>query len=328
MTLIPQFAPQFDAADSRSVAKVIESGWISQGPLTTQLEKRIGTIMGYKYAVMTVNGTVAIELALKALGIGLNDTVTTSDLTFAGTANAILNTGASVKFLDINLDGFCVDSADVPVALNGRTVSGGLVIDAAQCLGSRIGKAKIATLSFAPNKIITTGQGGALLTDDPELRDKIARLKDHGRLNKADHHPSVGTDAKFSDLQAALGLSQLDKFRARVKHKRAICKQYQDELANVNGVELLEPSQGGLLLWQDILVQDRDKVQARLLKDFEIETRPFYKPLHTQPSFKTNGHFPNTVKISSMGLWLPSSSNLTSSDISFVTSALKQVVRG
>lgn len=319
---IPEYAPSFDEADSKAVADVVASGWISEGKLTRDFERKIASIMGYKYGVATVNGTMAISLALMAAGIGRNDKITVPDLTFAGTADSVKAVGAEPMLIDIDENDFCARSVDVPVALNGRSVSGGVVIDAAQALGSAIGKAKQIALSFAPNKVVTTGQGGMIMTDSKMLAENARRLKDHGRLDKADFHPQFGFNAKFTDLQAALGLSQLDKLPKRIRQKQAIFKHYRDELGS-----LCPPSKDGELLWnQDILVKDRDKLAARLLKT-GIQTRPFYAPLHTQPAYKCDWQFPVATKVSAMGLWLPSSPDLTPKEVSLVCESIRRCLK-
>lgn len=320
--LIPEYAPSFDEADSKAVADVVDSGWISEGKLTRDFERKLASIMGYKYGVATTNGTMAISLALMGAGIGMNDSISMPDLTFVGTANAVKAVGAKPIFTDISATDFCASWVDLPVALNGRNVNGGIVIDAAQALGSHIGKAGQATLSFAPNKIITTGQGGMVFTDSEILTKNARRLKDHGRLDKADFHQQFGFNAKFSDLQAALGLSQLKKLPKRIRQKQTIFKQYRDELGS-----LCPPSEDGELLWtQDILVKDRDKLAARLLKT-GIQTRPFYAPLHTQPAYKMDGRFPVAERVSATGLWLPSSPDLTSEEVSYVCESIKKCLK-
>lgn len=320
---IPQFSSSFDSKDAEAVAEVIRSGWVSQGPLTRTFEHKIASIMGYKYGVATVNGTVAISLALMASNVGQDETVYVPDLTFVGTANAVKMIGATVKFADIKETNFCAEFIDVSVALNGRKAETYTVLDAAQALGSNVGTlAKVATLSFAPNKIITTAQGGMVMTDDREIVEKVRRLTDHGRLDKGDVHPSFGFNAKFTDIQAALGLSQLDKLQLRRERRRQRFRQYQEELSGLGLV--IGKARDGEELWnQDILVEKREALMFRLMK-LGIETRPFYKPLHTQPAYRTDEHFPITEKISATGLWLPSSPDLTSEEVSYVSESIRK----
>jgi perosamine synthetase len=151
-------------------------------------------------------------------------------------------------------------------------------------------------------------------------------LKDHGRLDKKDFHPQVGFDYKFSDLQAALGLSQLERLPQRIAHKRRICQMYQEELKDVRDLTVCGASKGELLWCQDVLTKHRDLLQARLLKA-GVETRAFYKPLHTQPAYRTEGSFPVAEKISAMGLWLPSGPSLTETEVLFVCQKVKEALR-
>ena len=338
---IPQFRPVFDSSDSKAVAKAVESGWGSEGPLTKQFEEKIAAIMGYKYGVATCNGTVALSLALMATDVHLGEEVVVPDLTFIATANAAKMIGAKPVFADIRKDDFCLDwkeaaykktrftKALIPVHLNGRDAgvitSDNLVADAAQTLGSNVRKTPVAVMSFATPKIITTGYGGMALTDSSEMAGRVRRLQDHGRLDKADHHPSVGFNFRMTDIQAALGLSQLDKLQKRIDHKKMICAQYQEELEGLP-LKVGTAEKGELLLNQDVFLEHRDMVAAMLSK-MGVGTRPFYKPLHTQPAYKTDESFPVAESVSSMGLWLPSGPDLTEEEVSFVCEKIKESLR-
>ena len=318
---IHEYSPSFNESDSKAVADVVASGWISEGKLTKEFEEKVASVMGYKFGVATCNGTIAISLGLWAMDFKAGDTISMPDFAFVATANAISMIGAKPKFRDVKASDFNADFLHVPVALNGRGVGtlSHSVLDAAQALGSNIEKSGIATLSFAPPKMLVTGQGGMLFTDSKEVEEKIRRLKDHGRLDKADYHPSRGFDFKFTDLQAALGLSQLRRLPKRIQQKQAIFNHYRDELG-----DLCPPFKDGeLLMMQDILVNDRNRLVVRLLK-LGIQTRPFYCPLHTQPVYKTNWRFPVTERISATGLWLPSSPDLSSEEVSFICDSIKR----
>jgi perosamine synthetase len=321
---IPQFKPSFSEADSKAVSKVVESGWVSEGPKTKEFEEKVAKVMGYRFGISTNNGTVALLLGL--LARGCSGVWELPDLTFVATAEAITLAGGKPKFVDIDAETFTAKDVDVPVYLNGRDAGTGVVGDEAQSLGSQVSKSFVATTSFAPNKIITTGQGGMVFTDDPETMEKVRRFKDHGRLDKADFHPQIGFDFKFSDLQAALGLSQLEKLPARIEHKRRICAQYQEELKNVRGLTVCEAEKDELLWNQDVLVKGRDRLATRLLEE-GIQTRAFYSPLHTQPAYQTDESFPVTERISAMGLWLPSGPSLTEEAVTLVCEMIRKILK-
>ncbi len=325
--LIRQMGPTYDLADQIAVQKVVDSGWTSEGALTKEFEQKVARVMGYKFGVACCNGTVALTLGLKALDWRPEDLITMPDFTFVATAEAVSSVGAKPTFEYVREDDFCVAGVLLSVALNGRSPRGYHDIqDSAQALGSMTSRAFIATLSFAPNKIITTAQGGMVLTDNKDIMEKVRRLKDHGRLDKADYHPSIGFDYKFSDLQAALGLSQLEKLPVRIAHKRRICQMYQEELKGVKDLTVCGSEKGELLWNQDVLTKHRDLLQARLLKS-GVETRAFYKPLHEQPAYRTEGSFPIAERISAQGLWLPSSSDLTEKDVMLVCQKVKEALR-
>lgn len=338
---IPQYAPSFDKADAKAVQKVVESGWVTEGPKVKEFEQKVAAIMGYKYGIATCNGTVAISLALMAADVHLGEEVVVPDFTFIATANAVVMIGAKPVFADIRQDDFLLDwkeaahkttrftKALIPVHLNGRDAGlstyGNLVADAAQILGSKVHHTSIATISFATPKIITTGYGGMIVTHSEEIAEKVRRLQDHGRLDKADYHPSIGFNFRMTDMQAALGLSQLDKLPKRIRHKRRICKQYQEELKGLP-LKVGTAEKGELLLNQDILLEHRDMVAAMLSK-MGVGTRSFYAPLHTQPAYKTEEKFPVAEKVSSMGLWLPSGPDLMSEEVSYVCESIRKCLK-
>jgi perosamine synthetase len=352
---IPQFDISFDENDSKAVADVVKGGWISEGPKTNELESRFSSILRSKHCIMTNNGTVALTLALMAIGVGPGDEVIVPDLTFVATANAAILAGARPVFVDVRRDNFCIDwqrvrkrltsrtKAVVAVHLNGRNAVTAealeylekkrvnLVADAAQTIGSRFHgrglgtESVVASMSFAPSKRISTGQGGMVFTDSAEIAQRVRRLKDHGRLDKSDYHPTIGFDFKFSDLQAALGLSQLRKLDARVNHFRAVTKLYREEL---EGLPLTVGHTGDaeeLLWYQDVVIRHRRTLAGNLAK-LGVGTRKYYKPLTKQPAYKSNGDFPASDYVSEHALWLPSSPGLELEDVKLVCGAVKKSI--
>jgi perosamine synthetase len=256
---------------------------------------------------------------------------------------------------DLNLDPRGVAAAVgartralVPVHVNGRAAdldalgriarAHGLALieDAAQALGSRHGGRALGTwgdvgcISLAPTKIITSGQGGLLLTNDDALRDRLVRLKDHGRLSRAwNHHPEVGFNFKYSDIQAAIANAQLDRLGQRLGLVRRQYRRYRDALAGLPGIAFLETDlEGGSVpLWVDALVADAGGL-IRFLEGHRIACRPFWPAIHTQPCYPQPGAFPHASHAAEHGVWFPSGPNKSDDDIDRVIGAVRTFLRG
>jgi perosamine synthetase len=202
-----------------------------------------------------------------------------------------------------------------------------VVEDAACALGSRYRGQHAGTfgdlgcISFNTTKIITTGTGGMIVTDDPALHEHVERLKNHGRLDRRDCHPMIGFNFGFSDLLAALGLAQMQKLPARVAHKRLLCQWYQQRLARQPGLDLLPLSHESCVWYPDIFVDDPPALKS-FLERRGIQTRLYFPPIHTQPCYQTPGNFKQTAVIAARGLWLPAASFLTETEVDRVCEAI------
>lgn len=214
-----------------------------------------------------------------------------------------------------------------------------LVEDAAQSLGSKCGEKHLGTfgdvgsLSFSVPKIITTGQGGALLTDSEELYRNIAMIKDFGRTKSGvDYHEVMGFNFKFTDIQAIIGIEQMKKLDWRVKRKKEIYKLYTDLLNGLEKAEFIETNLRDTAPWFiDIMIKGGRSVRERLASALDrdgIGTRPFYPAIHTQPPYSVvKGDFKNAEYVSESGLWLPSSSFLSDEDVERVCQAIRRALR-
>ncbi len=348
-----QMEPAFDDEDVRAVAECVRSTWVVEAQRTEAFERAVAEYVGTRYAVAVPSCTVALALSLMALGVGPGDQVIVPDLTFVATANAVDLAGADPVLADVHPDSLGLDPAAleraaraaprvravIPVWFNGRDpgiqaileVAGahGLAVveDAACALGSHRGGrhagsfGQLGCFSFNTTKIITTGTGGMVVTDDPDLYERVERLKNHGRLDRRDHHPMVGFNFGFSDLLAALGLAQMDKLPARVAHKRALCGWYRQRLAGVPGVDLLRPSDEACVWYPDLFVPDPAGLKA-FLEVRGIQTRLYFPPIHTQPCYRCNGHFPHSTAVAPRGLWLPAAPYLSPADVERVCRAI------
>lgn len=350
--------PVVTAAEADAARRYLESGgWLTEFRETRQFENRLRDLTGATYCYAAPSGTLALFLGLKACGIGPGDEVIVPDFTMAASATAVILAGAAVVFADIEpvtlcLDAGCVDRAITPrtraivyVSLNGRSPSGlpaqfdrwrargiKIIEDAAQSLGSFADGRHLGTLgdcgclSFSSQKLVTTGQGGALLTQDQEVARRIHLLRDFGRdEGGSDRYLSVGWNLKFTDLQAIVGNSQMARVNAMIRRKRELFALYRDGLRDVDGVEMPATDLDQVTPWFiDVLVAPgRRAALMQHLTSQGIGTRPFYPALHAQEAFSVSGEFPIAVDISERGLWLPSSLNLADDQVAFICGSIR-----
>jgi len=283
-----------------------------------------------------------------SLGIKKNDEIIVPNTTFVATATAVKLSGGKPVLTEINENDFTISlesirkkitkktKAVIPVHLNGRCTQLDelkeicekynlrILEDASQALGSKYKKNHLGSIcdagafSLSPPKIITTGQGGIVTTNNFEIYDKIRKLKDQGRDDKSDNHPIIGYNFKFTDIQAALGNSQFAKLQTRLKKMKKIHNYYSEKLGNCKSIILPKTRKEAQLWYFDILVKKRKKLIEFLLKS-NIQTRAFYKPISFHPPFRTKEKFSISNKISSMGLFLPSSSDLSHSQVDLIS---------
>ncbi|MBI2613560.1 MAG: DegT/DnrJ/EryC1/StrS family aminotransferase [Candidatus Levybacteria bacterium] len=355
MKFIAQMEPWIGKEEKEAVDSVLASGWITEASKTREFESRIASFVKSKYASVLSNGTVTLFAGLKVLGVGPGDEVIVPDFTMVASPNTVVMVGAKPVFVDIKKENLCLDLTEVekkitkktkaimPVAINGRAPDMDSLMklakkyklfvleDAAQAFGSYYkGKhlgtiGDIGSFSFSTPKVITTGQGGALVTDNKEFSDKIIRIKDFGRIDRnTQNHDEIGYNFKFTDIQAALGLAQMGKLEWRLKRKKEMYKLYKDCLKEVSQVKFIKTDLEQTSPWFiDIMVEDPIKL-SKYLKTKNIGTRVFYPAIHTTKPYKGAEKFPNSLWASTHGLWLPSSTFLTESDIILICSAVKE----
>jgi perosamine synthetase len=342
------------------VNDVLKSGFLNDGKVTDQFEKEVAQLLGAQYAVAVTSGTAALYLALKACDIGHGDEVIVPDTTFIATANAVVMTGAVPRLVDIDRQTLNIDPAQIQKAINSKTkaiipvhVSGRLadmttimdiaqkhnlavIEDAAEAFGSKQGGKSAGTIghmgcfSFSPNKTITTGQGGMVITNDSDLHQKLRQLKDQGRPHRGtggdDEHPAIGYNFKLTNLQAAVGLGQMQDIQARLSKLKLIYKTYERELKGVKGISLFpfDVEQGESPQWIDAYVEDRDSL-AKAFDNHGIGFRRFWFAIHSQLPYKLpDNQFPIASHCAEHCLWLPSSLSLTEEDIKEVCKLIKQ----
>jgi perosamine synthetase len=359
ITPIPWFAPEVDEREKKLVLEVIDSNYLNDGDVTRLFETKVAELIGVKHCVAVTSGTVAITLALMGLGVGPGDEVIVPDFTFIATANAVRLAGAKVKLVDIEPQRLTIDveklrtaigtrtRAVVPVDVNGRGADYGsleplvkerglfLISDSAEGLGSKWNGRCLGTFgdagcfSFSANKTVTAGQGGMIATNNTDLYHRLRELKDQGRRFQGtggnDLHPVMGFNFKFTNLQAAVGLAQMEKLPDRLTKARQRDGWYRELLKDCLGITI-PPSENGeeITQWADILVQDREKIESAL-EASNIGYRAFWYPLHTNAPYAVDdAAFENSITVSKKGLWLPSYFGLTREQTEYTADVIRR----
>lgn len=362
---IPVAEPSLTGNELAYVTDCVTSSWISSiGAYIPRFENEFARFCGVKHGIATSNGTTALHLALAICGIGAGDEVIVPSLTFVATANAVVYTGATPVFVDSEPRTWNIDPDDVarkitprtkaiiPVHLYGHPANMDAINDLARAhnlfviedaaeahgaeyKGRRTGAlAHIGAFSFYGNKIVTTGEGGMLTTDDDALAEKARWLRDHG-MSATDRywHPVIGFNYRLTNIQAALGVAQMEQIDQFIARKRAIAQRYTELLAGVRGLTLPpEESWARSVYWMySVLIGDdarcsRDQVMAHL-KARRIDSRPFFHPIHVMPPYATGQSLPIAERLSKQGINLPSSVTLSDTDIERITHVLKEAVQ-
>jgi len=312
---VPQVEPWLTEAEVKAVADVVRSGWITQGSKTEEFCRRLNVLLGVDYGMPTTSGTTALFLALKALGIGPGDEVLVPDITFFGSASAIVLAGGVPVPVDVKQDTFQIDTIDckraitertravMPVHLYGSAADMDAIMlfakrhnlfvveDAAEALGVKFRGQCVSTLgntgcfSFFAGKSITTGEGGYVVCQDRRVYQHLIRLSEQGRFESGTFvHPTMGFNFQVTDLCFAMGLTQLNRFDEIVLRKQRVLDWYREGLRNVKEVQFLGIEDGSdLIPFRVVLVcQDAHHLMA-FLSEYEIQPRTVFYPLHKQP---------------------------------------------
>lgn len=354
--MIPVYEPTIGEEELNNVIKAVKSGWISsKGEFIHRFEEDFSKYCGVKHGVTCSNGTAALHLALTALGIKEGDEVLVPTLTFVSTANTVLFAGGKPVFVDSVPDYWCMDpekmeeainkhtKAVIPVHLYGHPCEMRKILkiakdndlfvieDAAESHGALYEGQKVGSFgdvncfSFYGNKTMTTGEGGMCVTNNEEVAETIRILRDHGMDPKRRYwYNRVGFNYRVTNIQAAIGLAQLEKLDANIEKKRRIAKWYADGLRDLEsaGAISLHPEMPWAMniYWMySILIEDgfplfRDGLIDRLEEE-GVETRPFFYPIHTLPMYNHNERFQVSEEIARKGINLPSSANLRREDV-------------
>ncbi len=354
MREIPVYKPSLTGNEKRYVDECIETGWISaKGRFVPEFESRFAESVGVEHATSVCNGTVALHLALVALGIGPGDEVIVPTLTYIASVNAITYTGATPVFVDSLPDTWQMDPQDVKRRITPRTKAimavhlyghpcdmealvriaddNGLFLieDAAEAFGSKCGErhagsfGDISCFSFYGNKTITTGEGGMVVTDDDTLYDRSLHFKGQGLAKHREYwHDIIGYNYRMTNICAALGLAQLEQAGSFLRRKREIARMYEERLAPLDLETHRETAGVTHSFWMcSMLVgspADRTPLRDALVKA-GVETRPVFYPIHTMPMYSSRyQRFKVAENIAWRGINLPSYPGLSDEDVTYI----------
>jgi perosamine synthetase len=364
MQRIPVAEPVLTGNEKQYVMDCLETGWISgSGKYLNAFEEQFAAFCGTRYAVATFNGTVALHVALLALGVGAGDEVIVPDLTYIASANAVAYCNATPVFVDVDPVTWTLDIADVerkitpktkaimPVHLYGHPANMGplmalaekhglkVVEDAAEAHGSSYNGqmagsiGHIATFSFFGNKVITTGEGGMVVTNDEALALHVKQLKGQGQaFDRRYWFPIIGYNYRMTNLQAAIGLAQLERITWFIERRREVASWYAAQLQGCDLTLPAEASWAKNIYWLYSVALParvkRDEVMQKLA-DAGIETRPFFIPMHVLPPYyQADGdqRYPVTTALAAQGINLPTAASLTQEQVTYVCETLKRVI--
>ncbi|MGE7769399.1 DegT/DnrJ/EryC1/StrS family aminotransferase [Viridibacillus arvi] len=358
----PISKPSLTDLERTNVIKAYDSTWISSsGEFITMFEKDFAKYNSVNYGIAVSNGTTALHLAMEALNIGRGDEVIVPDLTFAATINAVLHAGATPIIVDIDKNTWCISvdaiknalsertKAIIPVHLYGQTCDMDEIMaiahhnnlyvieDCAEAHGAKYKNKKVGSIghvgcfSFFANKIITTGEGGMCLTNDTKLAEKLCILRDHGMSREQKYfHEEVGYNYRMTNIQAAIGVAQLQRIDEILEKRTQIDLLYRNYLENIDELFLQEnlPEIEKVTWLFSVLVKEeyREKLMQEL-KVASIDSRPFFFPLSEMPIYKEySTDVKNSKIISKMGLNLPTYLELDKENIIDITTTIKTII--
>ncbi len=364
---LPVLEPKLGGNELKYITDCVTSGWISSiGSYVSRFESEIGSCCNSENVLAVSSGTSALHLALESLGVGEGDEVIVPDFTFAASINAVLYTKATPVLVDICEDHWTIDVNEIEKAITPKTKAimpvhiyghpcdmdkiyniaqkhNLLVIeDSAEALGSLYkgvpvgSKSDASIFSFYGNKVITTGEGGAVIFKEKKNYEKAKILRDHGmRPGKRYWHDHIGYNYRMTNLQAAIGVAQLEQLPDFLKRRKKSASIYNELLKDVDSItpQTLEPWAEScnwlytIILGKDLRI-DRDVLMGKLLMN-GIDTRPTFYSLHTMPvysQYKGDRSFKISLNLSNRGISLPSSSMIEEKEIFTVVETIKSII--
>ena len=367
-TRVPLAQPDIGALELELVTRVLAGDTLAMGPFTAEFERGIAALAGRRHAIAVSSGTAGLHLAVRALGIGPGDEVVTTPFSFVASSNCVLYEGATPVFADIEDELLGLDPERAERALSARTravlsvdVFGNpcrlpelaalaerrgvpLIEDSCEALGTTLrGRSmgawgRIGVFAFYPNKQITTGEGGMVVTDDDELAAAIRSLRNQGRDEDGTwlRHVRLGFNYRLDEMSAALGVAQLRRREELKAGRDRVIAAYRERLASQVWLRLPEPAAGAEVDWFVYVVRvaervDRDRMIGQL-DALGVPARPYFSPIHLQPYYRERfgfrpGDFPVTERVAASTLAIPFSSRLTDEQVDRVCDALLTAAR-
>jgi dTDP-4-amino-4,6-dideoxygalactose transaminase len=374
--MIPVARPSIGEREELAVLEVLRSGWITQGPRVAEFERAFSAYIGCRHAIAVSSCTTALQLALLAQGVGPGDEVICPSLSFIATANSIASTGAAPVFADIDLATYNLDPAQLEGLITERTRailvvhqiglaaemdglsaiarrhSLPIIEDAACAIGSSykndlIGRpiGRMACFSFHPRKILTTGEGGMITTDEDDLAERLRRLRQHAmslsdvarhnaRTIATETYDEVGYNYRMTDMQAAIGLVQLDRLPSFLARRRALAANYTQALRSLDWLECpAVPANSGhnyqsyMVRLTDAAPATRDSIMQALLER-NIATRRSIMAIHREAPYRSSrweASLPVTNRVMETGFILPLFHEMTEEDQNRVVDALDSI---
>jgi len=379
MSMVPVNEPLLSNQELEYVTECVRTGWISSaGKFIEEFEKKWSTYCGMQYGVAVTNGTAALELAVRCLDLEPGDEIILPTFTIISCAQAVIYNGGVPVLVDSDPRTWCMDVSKVesritsrtraimPVHIYGHPVDMdpllalakkynlSIIEDAAEVHGAEYlagrnglkpnwkrcgGIGDISTFSFYANKLITTGEGGMLLTNNSSYAEKLRSLRNLCfQPERRFYHREIGSNFRLTNMQAAIGLAQIERIDKIIARKRWMGKAYTERLQNIPGLQLpVEESWARQVYWMYGVVLDEDHGMdafefARRLKKEEIDTRPFFLGMHEQPVFLDRGlfkgeNYPVAVRLAQQGLYIPSGLALSERQLEKVCEVVRKVLQ-
>lgn len=359
--------PVFNGNEKKYLNECIDTGWISaNGRFVSEFEEQFARFCGTKYALTCANGTVSLHLILSAMGIGPGDEVVMPTLTYIATANAVRYCGAVPVFVDSDEDSFNIDADKIEEKLTSKTKAimpvhlygvpadlapimelsekyGIPVIeDAAEAHGAEYNGKRVggfglaASFSFFGNKVITSGEGGMVTTNDEQLYQRMRLLKGQAvSPQKRYWHVDVGYNYRMTNMQAAVGLGQLENITWHMEQRARIAELYQKYLCDMEDDMTMQKVPEGCrsvywmnnIILKDAVKKSRDTIM-REMEQCGIEMRPVFYPVHLMPPYLDKGiSCPTAEKLGARGISLPSHAKLTEEHVKYICDSLKKIIK-